>query len=119
MRFFIETLSCRMSSIFEGAVYYSVEIFFFETDFATFWRPFGYKKKAEWMPTNLIQRIPKSRDTTQKKTRRVLSLIHKKNARAPKRGRRKRLESEIGGVFVVFVGGGDLRNFFLEPFFVT
>jgi len=32
---------------------YSVEIFFFvEKDFATFWRPFGYKKKAEWMPTN-------------------------------------------------------------------
>ena len=112
MRFFIETLSCRMSSIFEGAVYYA-EIYFFEKD-ATFWRPFGYKnkKKAEWMPTNLIQRIPKSRDTTQKKTRRVLSLIHKKNARAPKRGRRKRLESEIGGVFVVFAGGGDLRNLF-------
>ena len=71
------------------------------------------KKKAELDAHNIeFQDIPKSRDTTQKKTRRVLSLIHKKNARAPKRGRRKRLESEIGGVFVVFVGGGDLRNLF-------
>ena len=70
-----------MSSIFEGAVYYA-EIYFFEKD-ATFWRPFGYKnkKKAEWMPTNLIQRIPKSRDTTQKKTRRVLSHSQKEYAR--------------------------------------
>ena len=94
-----------------------MEIFFFvEKDFATFWRPFGYKKKQKKVESDAhnieFQDIPKSRDTTQKKTRRVLSLIHKKNARAPKRGRRKRLESEIGGVFVVFVGGGDLRNLF-------
>ena len=83
------------------------------------WRPFGYKKKQK-KSGNLDAHkkdIPKSRDTTQKKTRRVLSLIHKKNSRAPKRGRRKRLESEIGGVFVVFVGGGDLRNLFLGGHF--
>ena len=60
---------------------------------------------------------------TQKKTLRLcvlsLSQSQKEDARqnrAPKkRGRRRRerfLESEIGGVFVVFVGGGDLRNVF-------
>ena len=47
--------------------------------------------------------------TQHRRRRAAFSLIHKKNARAPKRGRRERLESEIGGVFV---GGGDLRNLF-------
>ena len=55
--------------------------------------------------------------TQHRRRRAAFSLIHKKNARAPKRGRRKRLESEIGGVFVVFVGGGDLRNLFLGGHF--
>ena len=61
------------------------------------------EKKAKWMPTNLIyiEDAPRS-----------LSQSQKEYARAPKRGRRERLESEIGGVFVVFVGGGDLRNLF-------
>ena len=72
------------------------------------------------MPTNVFYK---------KKTRLcVLSLSQSQKEyarrRAPKkRGRRRRerfLESEIGGVFVVFVGGGDLRNvFFLEAIFVT
>ena len=62
------------------------------------------EKKAEWMPTNLfyIEDAPRSLSQSQKEYAR----------RAPKRGRRERLESEIGGVFVVFVGGGDLRNLF-------
>ena len=60
------------------------------------------------MPTNLIyiEDAPRS-----------LSQSQKEYARAPKRGRRERLESEIGGVFVVFVGGGDLRNLFLGGHF--
>ena len=43
-----------------------------------------------------------------------------RRGRAPKkrgRRRRERLESEIGGVFVVFVGGGDLRNLFFGGHF--
>ena len=66
------------------------------------------EKKAKWMPTNLIyiEDAPRS-----------LSQSQKEYARAPKRGRRERLESEIGGVFVVFVGGGDLRNLFLGGHF--
>ena len=60
------------------------------------------------MPTNLFYKIedaPRSLSQSQKEYAR---------RRAPKkRGRRReRLESEIGGVFVVFVGGGDLRNLF-------
>ena len=118
MRFFIDTLSCRMSSIFEGAVYYA-EIYSFEKD-ATFWRPFGYKnKKKSGMDAHKFNSSFPKVATQHRRRRAAFSLIHKKNARAPKRGRRERLESEIGGVFVVFVGGGDLRNFFLEAFFVT
>ena len=71
--------------------------FFFQGDLSE------NEKKAKWMPTNLIyiEDAPRS-----------LSQSQKEYARAPKRGRRERLESEIGGVFVVFVGGGDLRNVF-------
>ena len=79
-----------------------LEIFFsFFLKKATFRRT---KKKAEWMPTNLFytEDAPRSLSQSQKEYAR----------RAPKRGRRERLESEIGGVFVVFVGGGDLRNLF-------
>ena len=54
----------------------------------------------------------KSRHNTEEDAPRSLSQSQKEYARAPKRGRRERLESEIGGVFVVFVGGGDLRNVF-------
>ena len=76
--------------------------FFFQGDLSE------NEKKAKWMPTNLIyiEDAPRS-----------LSQSQKEYARAPKRGRRERLESEIGGVFVVFVGGGDLRNLFLGGHF--
>ena len=53
----------------------------------------------------------KSRHNTEEDAPRSLSHSQKECART-KEGRRKRLESEIGGVFVVFVGGGDLRNLF-------
>ena len=48
---------------------------------------------------------------------RSLSLSVTKRRRAPKPHQKREaeesvLESEIGGVFVVFVGGGDLRNVF-------
>ena len=73
--------------------------FFFQGDLSE------NEKKAKWMPTNLIyiEDAPRSLSQSQKEYAR---------RRAPKRGRRERLESEIGGVFVVFVGGGDLRNLF-------
>ena len=97
-----------MSSVFEGArrcfllSTTLLEIFFFfffeKGDLSE------NEKKAEWMPTNLFytEDAPRSLSQSQKEYAR----------RAPKRGRRERLESEIGGVFVVFVGGGDLRNLF-------
>ena len=53
-------------------------------------------------PTINSRYSQKSRHNTEEDA--AFSLIHKKNART-KEGRRKRLESEIGGVFVVFVGG--------------
>ena len=101
MRFFIETLSCRMSSIFEGAVYYSVEIYFFETDFATFWRPFGYKKEAEWMPTNLIQDSQKSRHNTEEDAPRSLSFT--KRMRAHQREAEESVWNRRSVVFLLFL----------------
>ena len=88
-----------MSSVFEGARCFlrRGDIFSFLKK-ATFRRT---KKKRNGCPQIYIEDAPRS-----------LSQSQKEDARAPKRGRRERLESEIGGVFVVFVGGGDLRNLF-------
>ena len=52
----------------------------------------------------------KSRHNTEEDAPRSLS--HSQKECAHQREAEKRLESEIGGVFVVFVGGGDLRNLF-------
>ena len=86
-------------------------------------RPFGdlsdtkTKKKSGMDAHKFNSKISqKSRRNTEEDSPRSLSFT--KRIRAHPRGR-ERLESEIGGVFVVFVGGGDLRNFFLEAFFVT